>query len=159
MAPLFSNKSFLVRNKRFSAVFTMHSLSTICLFRPRQRGLLSPHGMTIGLHPTCFQAVKTVFRAHKSTAIARPSLSFCGITGLFLAPDRPSRPSNELNAHFQKVVFIVINIDKHHQSTTPARRRSGAWSTMPPRCRRHPMDSNSGKAASQAPKRIHLQDI
>lgn len=52
----------------------------------------SPHRMAIGLHPTCFQAVRTAFRAHKSTAIARPSLSFCGITGLFSAPDRPSRP-------------------------------------------------------------------
>ena len=62
-------------------------------FFTRNKGAFSsPHRMTIGLHPTCFQAVKTVFRAHKSTAIARPSLSFCGITGLFSSPDRPSRP-------------------------------------------------------------------
>ena len=106
-----------------------------------------------------FRQSKQSFERTRAQRLHAHPFPFAASPACFRLPIGHPAHYSELDAHFQKVVFIVINIDKHHQSTTLARRRSGAWSAMPPRRCRQRRDSNAGKAASQAPKQIHLQDI
>lgn len=66
-----------------------------------------------------FRQSEQPFERTRAQRLHAHPFPFAASPACFRLPIGHPAHSNELNAHFQKVVFIVTNIDKHHQSTVP----------------------------------------